>query len=860
MNTNFDLTKLIGLREDDAVSRLASEGYNEIPNAKKKSVFGILLEIIKEPMFLLLIACGVLYLILGDFKEAMMLLGFVFVIIGITLYQENKTERALDALRDMSSPRALVVRNSLQRRIAGREVVREDIVLLSEGDRVPADGVVLESVNLSADESLLTGESVPVVKKAWDGKSEYDRPGGDKNFMIFSGSMIVRGQGIARIISTGQKTEIGKIGKALQTLVIEKTNLQRQTGEIVKTFAIAGAILCAMVIVVYGITRGDWIKGVLAGLSLAMATLPEEFPVVLTIFLALGAWRISRRNVLTRRAQAIETLGAATVLCSDKTGTLTHNHMTITQLCVNGQLAEIDIKGNALAEEFHPVVEYAILASPADPFDPMEKAMRELGERTLVDTEHLHADWKLIREYPLSENLLAMSRVWEHRDKSQYVIATKGAPEAIVDLCHMSSEEKSSIQRNIDDLATKGLRVIGVAAAGFKKSLLPEAQHDFEFIFLGLLGLHDPVRENVPDAVALCKRAGIRVIMITGDHPATAKNIAARIGLDNCTDIITGPELDKMDDTELKNRITHVSVFARAVPEQKLRIVQALKANGEVVAMTGDGVNDAPALKAAHIGIAMGGRGTDVARESAALVLLDDDFSSIVGAARLGRRIFDNLQKAMTFIFSVHIPIAGMSLLPVFLGWPLALFPVHILFLELLIDPACSVVFEMEKEEKGIMDRKPCTIHDPLFGPRMIFIGLFQGLGHLAILIVLYTWAIFSGFSEGQARSMVFINLVLGNIGMIISNRYWTRNIFAIAQIPNKAFWYISGAALILLSIALFVPYVNTLFKFEPLHPWQYVLCLGTGVLALVMNEIAKLPVFMRMFEKGNNSEKSCRS
>jgi Ca2+-transporting ATPase len=849
MTKPLDLASIKGLSDIEIESRVKEEGSNELPQSRKKSVFSILFGIIREPMFLLLIACGVLYLLLGDFKEALMLLGFVLVIIGITLYQENKTERALDALRDLSSPRALVIRNGVQIRIAGKEVVRDDILLLSEGDRVPADAVVLHSVNLSADESLLTGESVPVKKDVWDGNSDYGHIGCDNNCMTYSGSMIVKGQGIARVTAIGSNTEIGKIGKSLQTLETEDTNLQRQTSRIVKTFAIAGAILCVLVVIVYGSTRGDWIKGLLAGLSLAMATLPEEFPVVMTIFLALGAWRISSHNVLTRRAQAIETLGSATVLCSDKTGTLTHNRMTVTRLCVDSKQAEVEQNQKTLPEEFHPVIEYAILASPSDPFDPMEKAMKELGVRTLINTEHIHEDWTLIREYPLSEHLLAMSRVWEHKDGTRYKIAAKGAPESIADLCHMSDEKIENLRQDIDDLAEKGLRVIGVATSEFEKGSLPKDQHDFEFTFLGLLGLHDPVRENVPDAVALCHRAGIRVIMITGDYPITAKNIAQKIGLDGKSEIISGAVLSSMTDEELRNKISHISVFARVVPEQKMRIVQALKDTGEVVAMTGDGVNDAPALKAAHIGIAMGGRGTDVARESSALVLLDDDFSSIVQATRIGRRIFDNLQKAMTFIFSVHIPIAGMSLIPVFFGWPLALFPVHILFLELLIDPACSVVFEMEKEEKGIMDRKPRSILDPLFGPRMIFIGLVQGLGHLAILIGIYAWAISSGFGEGEARSLVFVNLVFGNIGMIISNRYWTRNIISIVRIPNKAFWYITIAALIFLSASLFIPYVNALFKFAPLHPWQYLFCIGTGILAIVINEIAKLPVFMRMFQ-----------
>ncbi|HOW81752.1 MAG TPA: cation-translocating P-type ATPase, partial [Spirochaetota bacterium] len=841
MSQQFDPAFFSGLSESDAASRIAEEGYNELPQSKKKSVFVILFEIIREPMFLLLIACGVLYLLLGDFREALMLLGFVFVIIGITLYQENKTERALDALRDLSSPRALVVRDGIQKRIAGRDVVRDDIVLLSEGDRVPADAIVLHSVNLTADESLLTGEPVPVRKRKWNGTEGAGRPGGDDAPAVYSGSMIVGGQGVVRVTATGPRTEMGKIGRALQTLVTEDTNLQVQTGRIVKAFAIAGAVLCTMVVVVYGLTRGDWIQGFLAGLSLAMATLPEEFPVVMTVFLALGAWRISRSNVLTRRSQAIETLGAATVLCTDKTGTLTHNRMTVARLCARGVRYDVDGRQRELPEELHPIVEYAILASPSDPFDPMEKAMKELGTRTLANTEHIHNDWTLVREYPLSEKLLAMSRVWEHRNGTRYVIAAKGAPEAIADLCHMPDCDQDSLKREIDSLANDGLRVIGVAAAEFEKVELPEIQHDFTFKFLGLLGLHDPVRENVPEAVALCKDAGIRIIMITGDYPGTARNIAEKIGLDCREGLITGAELDAMTDEELKDRIGGVSVFARAVPEQKLRIVQALKENGEIVAMTGDGVNDAPALKAAHIGIAMGGRGTDVARESSALVLLDDDFSSIVQAVRVGRRIFDNLQKAMTFIFSVHLPIAGMSLLPVFLGWPLALMPVHIVFLELIIDPACSIVFEMEREEKGIMTRKPRPAAEPLFGPRMIFIGLVQGLGILALVAAIYAWSLKSGFGEREARALAFTNLVFGNIGMIFSNRSWRQSIVVRLGVPNSALWYVTAAALAFLAASLFIPQLNDLFGFAPLHGWQYLLCVFTGLAAIIINEIVKL-------------------
>ncbi|MCX7023541.1 MAG: cation-translocating P-type ATPase [Spirochaetes bacterium] len=850
MNDSNVIDALQGLSDAEVSERLAVEGYNELPGAKKRTVLAILWEVVREPMFILLIACGVLYLLLGDPEEALMLLGFVVVVIGITLYQENKTEKALDALRELSSPRALVIRNGVQVRIAGRDVARDDIMLLQEGDRVPADAVVLRSTNLSVDESLLTGESVPVRKASWNGVDEKGRPGGDDQPFVFSGTMVVGGQGVARVASTGSRTEIGKIGKALQTLETEDTNLQKQVGGIVKTFALVGFFLCVAVVLVFGYTRHDWLEGILAGLSLAMATLPEEFPVVMTVFLALGAWRISKRRVLTRRAHAIETLGSATVLCTDKTGTLTVNRMTVSRIAVEGAFHDVGERTATLPEAFHDAVEYAIIASPRDPFDPMEKAMRELGARTLMDTEHLHEDWSFVREYPLSDKLLAMSRVWESPDREHFVIAAKGAPEAVADICHLDEAGLSKLRADIDRMADDGLRVIGVAQAEFGRSGLPEGQHDFAFRFVGLLGLHDPVRPDVPQAVADCAGAGIRVVMITGDYPGTARNIAGTIGLANPGEIITGPELDAMDDAELRRRIATVNIFARAVPEQKLRIVRALKANGEVVAMTGDGVNDAPALKAADIGIAMGGRGTDVARESSALVLLDDDFASIVQAVRVGRRIFDNLRKAMTFIFSVHLPIAGMSLLPVLLKWPLALMPVHILFLELIIDPACSVVFEMEDEEADIMKRKPRPAGERLFGPRMIFIGLTQGFGIFALVAGIYAWALFSGYGEGEARALAYVNLVFGNIGMIFSNRSWTRSILKSIRMPNRALWIVASAALAFLALAVFVPALNGVFGFASLHPWQLALCAVTGVVAVLINEIAKLPVFARVFDR----------
>jgi Ca2+-transporting ATPase len=508
-----------------------------------------------------------------------------------------------------------------------------------------------------------------------------------------------------------------------------------------------------------------------------------------------------------------------------------------------------------LPEPFHQIVEYSILASPDDPFDPMEKAMKELGGRTLENTEHIHKDWELVREYPLSEKLLAMSHVWRAQDGNGYMIAAKGAPEAIADLCHFTPDREKELKHEINEMADLGLRVIGVAQAAFQNNFLPEGQHDFDFNFIGLVGLADPVRPEVAGAISECYSAGIRIIMITGDYPGTAKNIAKQVGLKPDDQIITGAELDDMDDEELAKRIKTVCIFARAVPEQKLRIVTALKANGEVVAMTGDGVNDAPALKAAHIGIAMGGRGTDVARESAALVLLDDNFASIVQAVRTGRRIFDNLKKAMAFIFSVHLPIAGMSLIPVLFNWPLALLPVHILFLELIIDPACSIVFEGEEEEADIMQRPPRKLDEPLFGRAMILSGLIQGLGILAVVATIYAVMLMRGYDQSVARMLTFVCMVIGNLGLIFSNRSRKYSIIKTLRIPNRALWWVTVGASVFLVFVLINPFLRNLFKFAPLNGWEFLLIVLSGLASILIAESVKIAGIRKFIQGGKYEE-----
>lgn len=837
----LDIESFNGLSHGEVAEKLLTGGYNELPESEKRSIFGIIIEVVHEPMFILLVASGLIYFVLGDISEGLMLMSFVLVIIGITVYQEQKTERALEALRNLSSPRALVIRDGEQVRIPGREVVTGDLVILVEGDRVPADGVLLSSNNVSVDESLLTGESAPVRKIAWTDGMQVERPGGDDLPFVYSGTMVVQGQGLAEIRSIGAGTEMGKIGTVLQTVERGETRLKGEISRIVRTIAIVGIFLCAIIVIVYGFSRGNWIEGLLAGVTLAMAILPEEFPVVLTIFLALGAWRISRKNVLTRAVPAIETLGSATVLCVDKTGTLTENRMSVKTFFASGQMHEHDAPGdNSVAEICHEVAEFAILACKKDPFDPMEKALYKLSEGDFGATEHIHSGWELVLEYPLSPELLAMSNVWRSPGGDDYIIASKGAPEAIADLCHFSEERRQALAVDIDRMAAQGLRILGVAQASFSSAELPKGQHDFPFTFLGLVGFADPVRPQVAEALSECYSAGIRVIMITGDYPLTARNIGRQIGLVNTDTCITGSELETMSEEELMRHIQTVTIFARAVPEQKLQIVNALKASGEVVAMTGDGVNDAPSLKSADIGIAMGGRGTDVARESSSLVLLDDNFISIVSAVRLGRRIFDNLKKAMAYIFSIHVPIAGMSLIPVLFNLPLVMLPVQIVFLELVIDPACSIVFESEKEERNVMKRPPRQKNEGLFTRRTLALSLLQGFVVLAIVLVVYVNALARGFSENEVRTLTFTTIVVANLFLILTNRSWSETVMTTLRTPNKAMWWVFFGTISCLLLVLYVPFLQALFGFGTVPLTDLIVCAVAGALSIVWFECFK--------------------
>ncbi|MFV5695173.1 cation-translocating P-type ATPase [Flavobacterium sp. LB3P122] len=817
-----------GLNTAEAQEKLKVFGFNELPSSKPKSIWRIALEVMKEPMFILLISCGVLYILLGDYREGIILLSAIFVIIFITFYQYQKTEKALEALKKLSSPRALVIRDGKEIRIPGREVVPDDIIVLNEGDRITADAKVLDAINLTIDESLLTGESVAVTKSI---KTE------DSLGLVFSGTLVVQGKGLAKVFATGPKTEFGKIGISLQSIGEDETRLQKEMKILIRNLFLIAIFISIGIIAIFYFTRGNFIQALLNGLAAAMSILPEEFPVILTVFLALGAWRLSKKNVLTRKPSAVETLGSATVLCSDKTGTITQNKMEIATI-YDGH--EILLKSifHAKQNQISNLVVTAHYASRIDAIDPMEQAIYKTYEAIITQKK---SDPKLIKEYPLSRELLAMTRVTENTSENSISVSTKGAPEAIFKLCKMKEEETTKHFLAVQQMAEERYRVIAVANAEYHKEQLPDSQQEFEFNFLGLIGLEDPIRLEVPQAIKECHEAGIQVIMITGDFPATAKSIASSIGLDADKGIITGEELTTMSDEDLKLRITKTNVFARVVPEQKLRIVQALKANNEIVAMTGDGVNDAPALKAANIGIAMGNKGTDVAREASSLVLLDDNFASIVSAIRSGRRIFDNLQKAMSYVLSIHIPIIGLTLLPAFnTSIPLLLMPLHIVFMELINDPVCSIAFESEQEEKEIMKRPPRDPNEQFFGGRKIIQSVIQGFLLLAMVFSVYLFSEFQEYPEGEVRAIVFSALLLGNIFIILTNISKTRNVISVITERNPVTIPILLTAIIMLLLIISIPSLRQTFNFEVTNYNHFIPSILGAIVILIILEIIK--------------------
>lgn len=839
--------KDLGLSTKEAEIKQKKFGFNELPSAKPKTIWQIAFNVFREPMLLLLIVCGSLYFFLGEISEGILMLIFVAVITIISLVQESKTEKSLEALKNMSSPIAKVFRDGVIKNIPGRELVVGDIISVSEGDRIPADAILLYDNNLGVDESLLTGESLSVSKKAVkdfdiNKLPEIQKPGGDNNYSLFSGTLTTRGLGFAKVMSIGVDSAMGQIGKSLNEVKEEKTLLQIEIKRVIKYFVIVGLSLCSLLTIIYGIQHQDWVEAALAGITLAMGTLPEEFPIVLSIFMAMGAWRLAQKRVLSRKSATIETLGSATVLCVDKTGTITQNKMSIASYFIPG----LGIKNSedVLSERYKELIRIGALACEIDAFDPMELAFFEASLKHIGDINEIRKNRKLIKEYEFTQSALTVTHIWQNQ-QGDIEICAKGAPEAVLDLCKVDKETEKNLKEQIKMLAEKGLRVLAIATSKDRHlhvNNLPESRDNINYELLGFIGLADPVRPKIKSAVEECYKAGIRVVMITGDYPVTAQNIASQIGLISEGGVITGEEIEKIGKSELNQRIKNVNIFSRVVPTQKLLLVNAFKEQGEVVAMTGDGVNDAPALKSAHIGIAMGKRGTDVAREASSMVLTEDNFSSIVNGVKIGRRIYDNLRKAMTYIFAVHIPIAGLSLLPVFFGWPLILMPVHIILLEMVIDPSCTIAFEAEKAEPNCMTRPPRKLKDNLFNRNMILISLLQGLSVLILLAAIYAISIQLGFGAEKSRAITYIAMIASNVSLIWSNRSWSQSIIGRnKEANNKTVVLITILVLIALVLINYLPFLNSLFGFSQLSIIELLISIFLGFIMVIWFEIMKV-------------------
>ena len=828
-----------GLTAIEAARRLQRDGPNSLPSQSGRTIPAIVIGVLREPMLALLLGGSIVYLLIGSAGEAIILASFAGLSIAITIIQESRTEHVLQALRDLSAPHALVVRDGTSLRIAGREVVRGDLLVLDHGDRVAADAALLEADDFAMDELLLTGEAVPVTKRPLaqgEAVPAVAAPGGDGQPLVFAGTMVTRGHGLARVIATGIGSQVGLIGQSLVKLEMEAPELRRQVTRIVAYSALGGGIVSGLVILLYGITRGSWLEALLAGIAIGMSLLPEEFPVVLTVFLAMGAWRISRIGVLTRRAAAIEALGSATVLCADKTGTLTCNRMTVRKLWRPGA-PPMNLEEGADSGEMEQLLRTAALASATYPTDPMEAALHAAAQGHGASTP---SDWSLQRSFGLTPGLMSMANAWRHPESAELLVAAKGAPEFVAELCHLSPSDRADLGRAVDSMARQGARVLALAEARVCPDRLGAQQQDHDFTFLGLIGLADPVRPDVPAALARLRDAGVRVMMITGDHVETAQSIAHEAGFAT-GEVLTGPEIAALDDEALATRLATATICARTMPIEKLRIVEALKGAGEIVAMTGDGVNDAPALKAAHIGIAMGRRGTDIAREAAAIVLVNDDFGAIVSAIALGRRIYDNLRKAMGFIFAVHVPIAGLALLPLITGLPLLFGPIQIALLELIIDPVCALFFEAEPEEPGLMNRRPRRAREPLFSVPMIGRSVTQGVIAFALLAGLLMTGHLFGLPADTLRALVFFALVAAIVVLVLVNRSQSASLRAALMTDNRILRIILAGVVSGSALAMLLPRLRHLLQFGPLTVFQILMALGTGILLLTILEFMKL-------------------
>jgi len=821
-------TTISGLSDEEVIQSRKQNGTNSLQHQEKNQFLISLIDVVKDPMFLLLAAAASIYFITGDYGDGIFMSLAIILVTSISLFQESKSRNAIDALKKLSQPKSKVIRNGLTIKIPSEEMVLGDYMQLEEGHFIPADGNILQSNDFSVNESILTGESLSVFKNETS-----------ENKQVFQGTIVATGLAICEVTAIGNQTNLGKIGKSLNEIVEEKTPLQIQITNFVKKMSIIGLVIFCIVWAINFYNSRMVLDSLLKALTIAMSVIPEEIPVAFTTFMALGAWRLLKMGIVTKQTKTVETLGSATVICTDKTGTITQNKMSLVQLYLFDSDAIVDTK-EKLNPEAEIVLSYAMWSSEPIPFDAMEIAIHEAYSK--LESVDERPQFKLIHEYPLSGKPPMMTHVFEDL-KGKRIIAAKGAPEALIEVCHLSEKEKKQILAALEIMTNEGYRVLGVGVTEFSGTDFPKTQQEFKFTFKGLVAFYDPPKENIQDVFETFYNAGIQVKIVTGDNAATTSTIARQVGFKDADKMLNGDELMAMDAATLKQKVMETAIFTRMFPEAKLKIIEALKSNNQIVAMTGDGVNDGPALKSAHIGIAMGKKGTEIAKDAANLILIDDDFSKMTDAIAMGRKIYVNLKKAIQYIISIHIPLIMIVLIPLALGWmyPNIFTPVHIIFLEVIMGPTCSIIYENEPMERNLMLQKPRPLTNTFFNLKEISISIIQGLVITLGLLFMYHYCVSEGFTESVTRTTIFLTLIASNIFLTLANRSFYYSIFTTIRYKNNLVLMIIGITLLTTSLLLFVPVFSKFFLFEKVNFSQIGWSFLVGFVSVMWIEIYKL-------------------
>lgn len=822
---NFDIH---GLSNEQVILARQKFGQNKLNYKKENSFSDIVKRIAKDPMMILLLVASFIYFISGKMGDGIFLTVAIVFQISISLYQYSRSKNVLEKLKDFSQPNCSVIRNGNIEEIKSEELVVGDSLMVEEGTAITADGSIFHSNDFSVNESILTGESFAVFK---------DKHKEDK--FIYSGTTVASGLAIATITAIGNETKLGKIGTSLENISEEKTPLEIQIINFVKKMAIAGAVVFAIVLVINYWHSQNLLKSLLQSLTLAMSILPEEIPVAFTTFMALGAWRLMKMGIVVKQMKTVETLGSATVICIDKTGTITENKMSLAKLFLLSS-NKISQSNDSLIEDEKKLIKMAMWASEPIPFDPMEVALHQTYKDVVQNDER--PNYKLIHEYPLGGKPPMMTHIFED-DKGNRIIAAKGAPEALMNISNPTEIEKQQINNAIQLLSNDGYRVLGVGVSNFTSDNYPAKQQDLPFQFKGIVAFYDPPKKNIQKVLEKFYTAGISVKIITGDNTATTVAIAKQIGFRGYHKTITGEELMKLPEDELKTCVMDTTIFTRMFPEAKLKIINALKSNNQIVAMTGDGVNDGPALKAAHIGIAMGKKGTEIAKQAASLILLADDLSKMVSAVAMGRKIYANLKKAIQYIISIHIPIILTVFIPLALGWiyPNIFSPIHIIFLEIIMGPTCSIIYENEPMEKNTMLQKPKSLTTTFFNWKELSISIIQGLVITAGALFVYQYSVINGYDEALTRTMTFTVLIVANIFLTLINRSFYYSIFTTLNYKNNMVLFIIFITITTVGLILYVKPLTKFFKFEILNSLQLLICIAIGFISVMWFEIVKL-------------------